>query len=162
LDDGQWQNKMLRSFQLSYGKANNFEQTYGMLENIITFSSLDLDAFLLNSLQTLVAHLGLNTHIIPSSRKYDNSQLKGEDRIVDICAREGAHTYLNPIGGLTLYSREAFRQRGVLLKFLKSREFTYPQGKHPHIPWLSMVDVLMFNSKEVVHDFLLQYEVLEN
>lgn len=162
LDDNQWRGKMLRSFQQSYSKAPNFKQTYEMLEGIIAFPSTDLNVFLLNSLQTLAVYLNLKTNIISSSKKYDNSHLKGEDRIVDICAKEKAEIYLNPIGGFELYKRDVFQKKGVLLNFLKSREFTYPQGKHPHTPWLSIIDVLMFNSKDVVKDLLLQYEVLEN
>jgi len=162
LSDERWRNKMLQSFRHSYSKACSFKQTYELLENIIHFPSIDLNAFLLNSLQTLVTYLEIKTDIIPSSAKYENSHLKGQDRILDICHREQAESYFNPIGGIELYNHDVFQVNQINLAFLKSREFTYLQGKHVHQPWLSIIDIMMFNSKDAVKGFLSQYDLVEN
>ena len=162
LNDGQWRNKMLRTFQQSYSKACNFKQTYDLLEHIINFPLAELNIFLLNGLQELITHLDIKTDIIPSSKKYGNTHLNGQERILDICKKEQAKNYINPIGGLELYHRDVFQKNRVDLTFLKSRELTYIQGKHPHTPWLSIIDVLMFNSKDTVKDLLLQYDLIEN
>lgn len=162
LNDDRWRHKMLQTFRHSYSKACSFKQTYEVLENIIHFPSIELNAFLLNSLQTLAAYLEIKTDIIPSSAKYKNSYLKGQDRILDICLLERAKYYLNPIGGVELYHRDAFQKNQINLAFLKSREFTYFQGKQAYQPWLSIIDVLMFNSKDAVKGFLSQYDLIEN
>jgi hypothetical protein len=65
------------------------------------------------------------------------------------------------VGGLELYDRDVFEKKNIGLTFLKSHEFTYIQGKYPHTPWLSIVDVLMFNSKDAVKDILLRYDLIE-
>ena len=62
----------------------------------------------------------------------------------------GADTYINAIGGTELYLREDFEAHGIELKFIKSRPFEYPQFGAPFVPWLSIVDVLMFNSLDAV------------
>ena len=43
-----------------------------------------------------------------------------------------------------------FAARGIELQFLKSRPFEYGQFGAAFVPWLSIVDVLMFNPLEVV------------
>jgi hypothetical protein len=36
-------------------------------------------------------------------------------------------------------------ERGVDLKFIQSKPFEYPQLGDVFVPWLSMIDVMMFN-----------------
>ena len=56
---------------------------------------------------------------------------------------------MNAIGGMELYDREVFGEQGMDLKFLRSKPFEYAQfGGNAFVPWLSIIDVLMFNSLE--------------
>ena len=57
---------------------------------------------------------------------------------------------MNPIGGVELYSKAEFREAGIDLKFLRSTPFEYRQFGHAFVPWLSILDVLMFNPIETV------------
>jgi hypothetical protein len=68
----------------------------------------------------------------------------------EIASRVGATTYVNPIGGHALFNVEDFEKRGVALEFLKAQDFIYPTGPFQFIPNLSILDVLMWNSPEVV------------
>ena len=43
---------------------------------------------------------------------------------------------------------------GVELKFLESHAITYPQFGDPFVPWLSIVDVMMFNSVPTIRQFI--------
>ena len=72
----------------------------------------------------------------------------------EIASRVGATTYLNPLGGRVLFSVEEFEKRGVALEFLKAKDFIYPTGPFPFMPNLSILDVLMWNSPEVVRRVL--------
>lgn len=67
-----------------------------------------------------------------------------------LCRAMGADTYINAIGGTELYLREDFEAHGIELKFIRSRPFEYPQFGAPFVPWLSIVDVLMFNPIDAV------------
>ena len=58
-------------------------------------------------------------------------------------------------------SRGSFRADGLLLRFLRMDDLTYPQFKHPFVPSLSIIDVLMFNSREQLKDLLLRFSVFE-
>jgi hypothetical protein len=67
-----------------------------------------------------------------------------------MCAAVGARTYANAIGGRELYSKETFRERGIELKFVQSRPFEYAQFGGTFVPWLSIIDVMMFNSLDTI------------
>ncbi len=86
--------------------------------------------------------------------------MKAQTRIVDICLQEKANHYINPIGGLELYQKEVFEEQGMQLNFIKSKPVQYPQLKNDFVPWLSIIDVLMFNSVEQIQTFLDSYELV--
>jgi len=65
--------------------------------------------------------------------------------VLALCEAVGATIYVNPIGGVELYSRKTFMENGVDLKFIQSKPFEYPQLGDIFVPWLSMMDVMMFN-----------------
>jgi len=69
-----------------------------------------------------------------------------------LCEAFGADTYVNPIGGLALYSKEEFLARSVELKFIKSNSFEYTQFGNDFVPWLSIIDVLMFNPLDAIRE----------
>jgi len=48
------------------------------------------------------------------------------------------------------------------LKFLQPRTITYRQITDKHIPWLSIMDVLMFNTKKEIQEMLKQYELVSD
>jgi hypothetical protein len=75
---------------------------------------------------------------------------RGQEKVLGICKALQANHYVNAIGGTTLYSESDFAAEGVELHFLQSRPFTYPQFTQPFVPWLSIVDVLMFNPPQTV------------
>ncbi len=155
-----WRDKLLRTLQLAYSKAPFYALTAELLGSIIQFPTQRLDEFLLNSLRELTRYLALDLEIVATSRKYQNSHLKGQERILDICLKEQAAKYINPIGGVELYDKDTFSAKGVELFFLKSRPIDYPQGKAEHIPWLSIIDVLMFNDANSCRQLLLEKDLL--
>jgi hypothetical protein len=105
-------------------------------------------------------YLGLKTEFVFTSEVYGNQILSGPERVIDICKKENATNYINPIGGQELYSQEVFEQSGLDLKFIKSLPLSYDQFNGDFVPWLSMIDILMFNSIEQTKLLLDKYELL--
>ncbi|NDU85524.1 MAG: WbqC family protein [Ferrovum sp.] len=69
---------------------------------------------------------------------------------LEICSRLGAGAYLNPSSGKALFNQTRFAERGIDLLFAQPTEFSYrPMGYH-YEPYLSMLDLLMWNSPDVV------------
>ncbi|MBI1731271.1 MAG: WbqC family protein [Gammaproteobacteria bacterium] len=73
---------------------------------------------------------------------------------LEISSALGAAEYLNPPGGRELFDPEAFAARGIRLSFTELREFGYDSRPYPFIPHLSILDVLMWNEPQRVHEFL--------
>jgi len=84
------------------------------------------------------------------------SDLKSQDRIIDLCKIFKAKQYYNPIGGQGLYDSATFSKNKIQLCFFNGEYPIYHQhrqsNKEPFIPKLSMIDILMNSSKEdIVH-----------
>jgi hypothetical protein len=149
----------LRTVELSYKKSPYYSSCVALINSIFDYQGLNLSGFIRNSIEVLARYLNISTAIVPSSSVYQNNNLKAQDRIIDICKKESATVYVNPIGGLELYSKELFTENQLELFFLKSGLIEYPQFNNEFIPWLSIIDVLMFNSKEQIHHLLKKYEL---
>ena len=91
-----------------------------------------------------------------------DKSLKGQDRVIEILKKLEGKCYINPIGGLELYSSEEFKTNGIELRFLKSEVKPYQQYSNGFIPNLSIIDALMFNSKADVLLRLKQYKLVAN
>lgn len=143
--------ELLNQFRGAYARARYFNQMFPLLERIICCDERNLFRYIHHSIVQMCEYLGITTEIRISSHIAIDHYLKGQDKVLALCQAVGANTYTNSIGGLELYSRDIFRTQGIELKFLKVKPFEYPQFGAPFVPWLSIVDVLMFNSLDVVH-----------
>ena len=48
----------------------------------------------------------------------------------------------------------------MALKFVKSPPLLYKQYKNEFIPWLSVLDVVMFNEKQAIIDYTNDYTLI--
>src|SRR5579863_5518706 len=148
--------KVLNKIVESYRKAKHFENVFPVIERIISYEENNLFAFILNSLNVLKSYLGINTTLKISSSIPIDHLSKAEKKVIEICRCRGATTYINPIGGLNLYSKEFFREHRIELKFIKSHEINYKQFENEYVPWLSIIDVMMFNTQHEINELLTQ------
>lgn len=158
-DESKWREKTLKTITQSYSRAPYFRSVMSLIEEIFGYNESALDKFLLHSLGKFVDYLGISVEIISSSRKYGNNHLRAQDRIIDICQKEQSQNYINPIGGIDLYSKESFAKHELCLHFLKMREIEYKQFQSKHLPFLSIVDVCMFNSSKELTALLAEKEL---
>lgn len=138
-----WRRKMIKSIENTYRKAPFFAELFPVIEKIICYETDNLADFLAYHLTTLAKSIGLKTEFVMTSRCYQNNSLNGQDRVLDICKREGATTYINPQGGQTLYDTEAFRRANIDLHFLVMHPIPYKQRVAGFVPYLSIIDALM-------------------
>jgi len=154
-----WRRDLLSTIRMAYRRAPHYERASSLLEGVICHPATRLTDFLFNSLRELMSYLAIDAKLVNTSAVYGNSHLKGFSRILDICKQENAATYVNPIGGVDLYDRAAFAEHGVELRFLKPRPVTYSQGPCAHVPWLSILDVIMFNDPTAIRRFLVERDL---
>ncbi|MBK7001258.1 MAG: WbqC family protein [Rhodoferax sp.] len=142
--------KLLNQFRGAYHRAPYFSQTFALVEEIIRHENTNLFKFLRHAIVKTCAHLGINTEIRNSSDVAIDHSLKNQDKVLALCKAVNAKTYVNSIGGLNLYSAQVFRSCGLNLMFIRPRSFEYAQLGNGFVPWLSIVDVLMFNPQDRV------------
>jgi hypothetical protein len=158
VDDGrataQWRHTILKTFDNAYRRAPEFSSVFPLIEEVISPTIPRVADVARASIDVVCRFLNISTPRVPSSTIYQNRALDGQDRVIAICRAEGAHEYVNAIGGLKLYTREAFGDAGITLRFLESLPVEYRQFGAAFVPDLSIVDALMFNSRDVVRGFL--------
>lgn len=146
--------KLLNQIRGAYHKAPYFEQTYPLLEKIVNYEDENLFEYIFYSLKCVCKHLRIDTEIKISSKITINHELKSQDKVIALCEAVGANCYINPIGGTTLYSKNEFESQNISLSFLKSNNLEYQQFDSNFVPWLSIIDVMMFNSIDTIRDYL--------
>lgn len=142
--------KLLNKIKGAYQGAPHFKDALALIERIIMFDDPNLFRYLHNSIVMACQYLGVKTEIAISSDIRIDHSLKGQDKVISICEAVGASVYINAIGGTGLYEREDFRARGIELKFLRPMPFEYMQSGDEFVPWLSIIDVMMFNSRGTI------------
>lgn len=153
--------KLMRRMQNEYTHAPFREQGLELLDRVLDTPERNLNAFLTRSIHIVCDTLDIRTPIRHTSELANRDSFRREYRIYDYCHRLGADTYLNPIGGMALYDKVAFREQGLELRFLKSGLPRYRQFGDDFIPSLSILDMLMFNSREDVIRMLDDYALIE-
>ncbi len=146
--------KIMKRIEEAYRQAPQFKLVYPLAEKIMLEEENNLFKFIFNSITTLKNYLLIQTPLVISSGIPINHQLKAEEKVLALCKAKKANAYLNPIGGVELYSRENFKGEGIELQFIKTNDFKYVQFENDFIPFLSILDVLMFNSPEKINEYL--------
>ena len=155
-----WKEKFLKTLVQSYKKAPNYEQVFGLISGVLNKECITISELAVNSIVSTCNYLNIPTEFVLTAAGYDNDGLKAKDRVIDICKREHAGAYINPIGGMELYDKADFEQNGLQLNFIKSLPLKYPQNTDEFVPWLSIIDIMMFNDKEQIGLFLKNYELV--
>ncbi len=152
--------KLINQIRESYRKAPYFEQVIPIVEDIINYEEKNLFLYIYNSIKEVCKYLNIHTEIIISSTIDVDQTLAGQDRVIAICKTLGAKDYYNAIGGQELYDPKDFEKEGVSLRFLSSNLVAYKQFNNDFIPWLSIIDVMMFNSLAEIQDMLNEYKLI--
>lgn len=152
--------KILRTITHTYKKAPYFEDVYPMIEQILSNNEKNLAKYVGYSMERVAQYLGIDTKFVYLSDLQGETSLRGQDRVIDLCKRVNADHYINAIGGQELYDRNDFLKEGIKLNFLKTGDIEYKQFNNEFVPNLSIIDIMMFNSKEEIKEMLTKYTLV--
>ena len=155
-----WVKKFIKSVELSYNKAPFFNEIFPLLHTFFLSEENYISNMASKSLKLISDYIGITTSFEYSSVEYANKYLNSQERVLDICKQEKATQYINPIGGIEIYTKELFENAGIELNFIKTNFIEYKQFKNEFIPGLSIIDVLMFNSKEKTKEMLVHFKLI--
>jgi len=159
-----WRVDFEKCIKFCYKKAPYFTPVYKLIEFILYKKNyLSVDDLAQSSVKIISNYLGLNTKFFVSSEiNYNRDECEsGQQKILNITKNLGASDYINPINGKELYNYNIFLQNSINLNFIKMRPIIYKQfDNNEFIPYMSIIDVLMFNSKEQIALMLKEYDLI--
>lgn len=144
----------LSKIAAAYRKAPQFEAVYPQVESWLGFGDERVAAFNTHLVQQLAGLLGIRCRLHLASDFDNPGGERGQQRILQLCRRLGARTYLNAIGGTALYREADFAVEHLDLRFLQPVARPYPQAADGFTPFLSILDVLMNNPVAQVREML--------
>ena len=149
-----WRKKMLESIRHAYSKAPYFTDVFALLTHVLSARDECIATLAKKSVVAVSNYLGIKVQFVDSSDIYQNADLNGAQRVIDICLNESASHYYNLPGGKALYNSDEFTSKGVALGFINAKLKPYPQLSKEFAPGLSIVDVLMFNDVSSIREML--------
>lgn len=154
-NDSDWQKKHWRSLKVWYGRAKFFKDYFSFFEDIYTRMWEKLIDLNIHIIKYILKELRIDTSLFYESEINTFSQ--GTDRIIEICKKIKADTYLSGVGGKDYLGEEKFIQEGIKLEY---QNFVHPvyhqrymKGKDSFLPYMSAID-LLFNEGENSIDIL--------
>lgn len=140
--------KLLNNIKLSYSKAPYFKEVFPLVEGIFEKKHRTISEMAIESVKTFSEYLGIKTQFkISSEGGYTRTDDKVQN-LVNILKAEDCNHYINPIGGMELYSKEEFAKHGIVLNFNKGT------GS------LSIIDVCMRTPVEEIQQTLGNYTLI--
>ena len=152
--------KNIKTIELAYKKAPYFNDIFPLIVKILNDPTEQLSTYIYNSILSINDYLNINTKIIMSSQIEKNNDLKGQDKVIEICKKLKGTEYYNAIGGIELYDKAIFQENGIQLSFVQSNSIEYNQFNNDFVPYLSIIDVLMFNSRDQIYQMLNAYRLI--
>lgn len=163
IETNQGNEKLVKTIIQAYSKAPYYNDVFPLLQKIFNEANelKKISTIAQLSVVKVFEYLGISKIFEVSSQGYSHTKHLGRaERLMAICKENGADTYINSYGGQILYSKSEFYKKGIVLHFIKNNLPVYKQFKHDFVPGLSIIDVLMFNSKKETRKMMSDYELI--
>ena len=155
-----FKSKLINRVKINYARANYFIEGLEILESCLSHESNNLFEFLHNSILKILDYLSIDTTILISSGVSIDHNLKAQKKVLEICKKLGCTEYWNVYAGYKLYDFKHFDRYGIELNFIEpNHNILYDQTGANFIPDLSILDVIMNNSKDQIKYLLEEYKV---
>lgn len=148
---------LLKTIEHAYRKAPFYKEVAPLLIKMFTFDETNLSRYLGYQLTSICEYLDIKCRFLYASELNVETTIKGQERILSLCKMLQTTRYINANGGKHLYNEQAFEQVGIKLNFIQPSLQTYQQYDNDFVNFLSIIDVMMFNSKEQISTLLTQY-----
>ena len=151
---------IIQTIKQAYKKAPFFKDVFPIIESVFQSDIQNISKLAASSVESVSKYLEIKVDFKYSSLSFNHT--KGEERsmrLINITKELGFSTYTNPIGGKNIYCKKYFESLGVKLNILETEDLSYAQFNDNFIPNLSIIDVMMFNSKENCNKLLTKYRI---
>jgi hypothetical protein len=153
--------KFMNQLDSAYKKAPNYTEVRKLVEQVLNRKFESLADLASESVQATWTYLGLEKKFYQSSQLLVSEDLGRAERLIEITKSLGESSYINAVNGQELYEKGFFKEKGIDLHFLKPNLNPYPQGNTKEfVNGLSMLDVLMWNKKEDVVQWVENFQLI--
>ena len=156
-NDEEWAKKLLGQLTVYKKlKAPYYSDVFDLVSEITGSRHESFVSLVIYTAKIICDYLGKRVESkLSSDLDFDTSLIReADDWALVISEALGADEYINPPGGVDIFNVEKYKDRGIDIMFLKSNLTEYTQAHRKFIPGLSIIDVLMFNSKETVSEMI--------
>jgi hypothetical protein len=157
--DRPWREKLSTTIRQSYARAPFFDEVFPTVDSLLRCQAERLCDYLRFQIESLSSLVGITAGFELASSHPGAPGLRGQARILELCRKFNARTYVNPAGGRTLYDAREFAHAGVELRFISPAQQSYGQRVTPFVPDLSIIDPLMELGISEVRRRLDQFEL---
>ena len=145
-NEANWKYKHFKSIEINYKKSPYFKKYIKFFEDLYSKKwkkICDLNIYITNF---VIQELDIKTKII-----YDtdyNFKKKKTERLVEMCEKTNAGTYLSNLGSQNYVDLDLFKKKKINHFFMDFKSIPYKQKKGKFIPNLTIFDMLFFCGKE--------------
>jgi hypothetical protein len=160
-NDLNWQSKIISQLDHYKKRAPYYTNVIALLHEIFDEEYTSIVRLNMKSLKVLCRYIGITTPIsVWSDMKVEIEEVKSPDEwALHICKALNYDSYVNLPGGRSFFDAQKYKDLGVSLSFLELEPTEYKQFSNAFVPFLSVIDVLMFNDVENINKMLNQVKI---
>jgi|AntAceMinimDraft_18_1070375.scaffolds.fasta_scaffold02570_6 hypothetical protein len=158
INSDKWKEDLKKMLFYTYKRAPFYKKVLNSIENLFLIESDNLSEYCAKSIELVCQYVGVNTQLLFSSNiKYDNfNKIK---KINSILKNEKASSFVLPPGSKELYKSNDFIVPTSFL--IPNNDLNYLQfSKKRFESNLSIIDIMMFNSKKEIKKMLNEYSLI--
>ena len=143
-----WRERIIRQLQHYSKRAPYYHDVIGFLEKAFAVETDSVSSLNIHLLAETCRYIGIpfNAEVFSQMNVAVKRASAPDEWALNTCKAFGAHTYINPPGGIGIYDRDKYVRAGIELEFLKVNLRAYDQRNGAFEEGLSILDVMMFNT----------------
>lgn len=158
-NDTEWKNKIIAQLDIYKKIAPYYKPTIELVHQCLEGEHVKISKLNEKIIRKISSYLELTAEISVYSESNEIIETvdSPDEWALEICKTIGADTYINAPGGKEFFDKEKYKHENIKLLFINPVIRDYKQGKNSFEPGLSIIDVLMFNPKEIVLNMINNY-----
>jgi hypothetical protein len=161
-DELKWRDELLGKLTSYKKKAPFYAETRKFVGDCISFKCSALSKWIEHTLKSTCDYLNVPFDYSVFSQmniNTDNVNHAGQWAL-EIADAMDADEYVNPPSGYSIFNEDEFLARNIDIRFLKPNLTPYIQRRGCFVSGLSIIDVMMWNDKDRIHEILKDYEIV--
>lgn len=140
----------------TYNNAPYYESVMPILKEAFQENS---NGLYMSSLKTICEYLDITTKIVEISESEISKHTSKKDEILWFNKKFGSNVFITKPCQITNHDESVIKEQGIRLFYFEPNEYEYKQFTDKFVPNLSIIDIMMFNSKKEIKDLLFDYRL---